>query len=117
MHLNTTVRCLVLFSLLIAANCFAAAPQKFHAAGELELNEFSGARPLANGIEISSGQSIIQITALRDDVIRVRIGRNGALPEDASWAVLPAARQHATVTADNSNAAVGFRTKNLRVQI
>src|SRR5579872_7491543 len=118
MHLNTTVRCLVLFSLLIAANCFAAAPQKFHAAGELELNEFSGAKPLANGIEISSGQAIIQITALRDDVIRVRIGRDGTLPEDASWAVLPSARrQQANVTPENTKAVVGFRTNNLRVQI
>ena len=84
----------------------------------MELNEFSGAKPLANGIEVSSGKAIIQITALRDDVIRVRVGRDGTLPEDASWAVLPAARkQRVATTPDNSNAAVGFRTKNLQVQI
>ena len=34
----------------------------------------------------------MQITALRDDVLRVRVGPAGALPEDASWAVLPASR-------------------------
>ena len=109
---------LVFIGVLIATNCFAAAPQKFHPGGQLELSEFSGAKPLANGIEISSGQAIIQITALRDDVIRVRIGRDGVLPEDASWAVLPSARQQrATVIPEKAKAAVGFRTKNLRVQV
>ena len=34
----------------------------------------------------------MQITALRDDVLRMRVGPAGALPEDASWAVLPASR-------------------------
>jgi len=112
MDLTTIVRCLALLSLWIATNCFAAVPQKSHDTAPTELSEFSGAKSLPNGIEVSSGKSIIQITALRDDVIRVRIGRDGALPEDASWAVLPSARQQrATVTADNTKAAVGFQTK------
>jgi alpha-glucosidase len=94
----------------------AATSQKTLA--HLELTEFSGAKALPDGLEVSSGQAIIQITALRDDVIRVRIGRDGVLPEDASWAVLASARQQrATVTPENTKAAVGFRTKNLRVQI
>lgn len=118
MHLTRIVRPLVFLSLLIGTNSFAAAPEKFQHAGQLELNEFSGAKPLANGIEVSSGKAIIQITALRDDVIRVRVGRDGTLPENASWAVLPAARtQRVATTPDNSNAAVGFRTKNLQVRI
>ena len=47
---------------------------------------------LPNGIDIRSADAHEQITALRDDVLRVRIVRGGALPEDASWAVLPDAR-------------------------
>ncbi len=34
----------------------------------------------------------MQITALRDDVLRIRASGTGVLPEDASWAVLPEAR-------------------------
>ncbi len=41
--------------------------------------------------EAQSGQVRLEITALRDDIIRVRAGR-GALGEDASWAVSSAAR-------------------------
>ncbi len=84
----------------------------------LVLDRFSGDNILPNGIEVYSGKAIIQVLALRDDVIRVRVSRDGVLPEDASWAVLPAARQHSvSVVADASDAAVGFRTKSLRVQI
>ena len=43
----------------------------------------------------------MQITALRDDVLRVRVGPQGHLPEDASWAVLPGlARQSTPVSAE-----------------
>src|SRR5260370_40426344 len=46
-------------------------------------------KPLPNGIELTSGSTILQVTALRDDVLRVRAGHEGHLPEDASSAVLP----------------------------
>ena len=49
-------------------------------------------KALPNGIELTSGTTILQVTALRDDVLRVRAGHSGQLPEDASWAVLPEAR-------------------------
>jgi alpha-glucosidase len=110
---------LVLFCVNICIateNCSAATPQK--TLGYSELKEFSGEKSLLNGIEVHSGKAILQVIALRDDVLRVRIGRDGVLPEDASWAVLASSRaQRATVTPDNTSAAVGFRTKNLRVQI
>src|SRR5579859_4656813 len=118
MDSTTIARSLVFLNCLIAINGFAAAPQKSHDPAAMQLAEFSGAKALPDGLEVSSGRAIIQITALRDDVIRVRIGRDRALPEDASWAVLPSARQQrATVTPDNTKAGVGFRTRNLRVQI
>jgi len=60
----------------------------------------------------------MQITALRDDVLRVRIGAAGQLPEDASWAVLPAARESAVaVTHESGKDTVGFKTAKLRVTI
>ena len=98
--------------------CSAATPQKTHVPALLALNTFSGDKNLPNGIEVYSGKAILQVVALRDDVIRVRIGRDGVLPEDASWAVLLSARQqHATVTPESTDAAVGFRTNALRVRI
>jgi alpha-glucosidase len=60
----------------------------------------------------------MEILALRDDLLRVRVAVNGKMPEDASWAVASAARQQrAQVIAENDPSAVGFRTKSLRIQI
>ncbi len=74
------------------------------------------ARALPNGIELRSGVLRMQVTALRDDVLRVRAGRDGQLPEDASWAVLPEARKaSATVIEDTSESEIGFHTRSLRV--
>jgi alpha-glucosidase len=110
---------LSLFSLSVwlgPTKCLAAAAQKTQAL--LQLNSFSGDKSLPAGIEVYSGKAIVQVIALRDDVIRVRIARDGVLPEDASWAVLDSARQQrASVSPEETDAAVGFRTKSLRVQI
>ena len=93
-------------------------PAKAPVPHRLVLNTFSGEKILPHGIEVYSGKAIIQILALRDDVVRVRVGPDGALPEDASWAVLPAVRQErASITPESSERAVGFRTKSLRIQI
>ncbi|MGA8429685.1 MAG: TIM-barrel domain-containing protein [Candidatus Sulfotelmatobacter sp.] len=84
----------------------------------LVLDNFSGAKILPFGVEVYSGKAVIQVIALQDDVVRIRIARDGILPEDASWAVLPAARQsRASVTPENSDGAVGFRTKSIQVKI
>ena len=100
------------------SKCFAAAPAKTPVPDALKLNAFSGDKALPSGIEVYSGKGIIQVIALRDDVVRVRIARDGVLPEDASWAVLPSAhQQRASVTAETGDGAVGFRTRCLRVQI
>ena len=44
---------------------------------------------LPDGVAIQDGFAREEITAVRDNVIRVRIARNGVMPENASWAVLP----------------------------
>ncbi len=44
------------------------------------------------GVVLARGAERMEVTALRDDVLRVRIGRDGGLPRDESWAALAAAR-------------------------
>ena len=71
-----------------------------------------------DGIELRSGSAIVRITALRDDLLRIRFGPQGNLPEDASWAVLPAARTaRVSVIPVGDDAAVGFSTTQLRVRV
>jgi alpha-glucosidase len=68
----------------------------------------------ADGADFRQGNVLLSVTALTDDILRVRIGRDGKLPEDASWAVLPAIRAaHVNVapTAD------GFRTASLILHV
>jgi alpha-glucosidase len=75
-------------------------------------------KALANGIELRKGNTILQIVALRDDVLRVRESLNGTLPEDESWAVAESVRkQSVAVVRHESLATAGFQTKSLRVQI
>jgi alpha-glucosidase len=82
------------------------------------LQSVTDSRSLSNGIEIHSGDAITQITALRNDVLRIRVGAQGRLPEDASWAVLPGARSESTaVSAEADAVAVGFHTSTLRVRV
>jgi alpha-glucosidase len=55
----------------------------------------SGAQQLsqtAAGMTMTSSGLTLEVTALRDDVLRVRMWKGTAAPEDASWAVLPSAR-------------------------
>ncbi|MBP2277914.1 MULTISPECIES: TIM-barrel domain-containing protein [Sphingomonas] len=67
-----------------------------------------------DGVEVTAGALKMRLIALADGVVRVRIARDGAYPEDASWAVLPEQRKaRATVTAT----ADGFTTASLRVRI
>ncbi len=73
---------------------------------------------LPNGIEIRCEGLNEEITALRDDVLRIRVWRGITPPEDASWAVLATARHSAVaVSPDNTADHFGFRTKALIVAI
>lgn len=78
----------------------------------------AAAAPLPNGIEVRAGGLLETIVALRDDVLRIRISRTGALPEDASWAVLDSARRSSVpVLAETSGNHFGFRTRALIVEL
>jgi alpha-glucosidase len=79
----------------------------------------SAANNLTNGIEVRQGSNtVLQVLALRDDILRIRESLNGQLPEDASWAV-PSSMRHETsgIVSESSHDAIGFRTKSLRVVI
>lgn len=67
-----------------------------------------------SGVTATAGGVSLQVVALRDDVLRVRMWRGEGVPEDASWAVLPAAR---TASVGVMAEAKGFRTKALRVAV
>ena len=69
---------------------------------------------LPNGIECTENSMTLRVVALRDGVLRVRESGSGALPEDASWAVLPAARAASVPVTQEPN---GFHTGELRVVV
>ena len=57
--------------------------------------------PAPNGLTAVADGVSLQVNALRDDILRVRMWRGDAVPEDASWAVLADARTSSVpVTAD-----------------
>ncbi|MGD0940177.1 MAG: glycoside hydrolase family 31 protein [Terracidiphilus sp.] len=64
------------------------------------------------GLTATVGDTTLQVMALRDDVLRVRAWKDDAIPEDASWAVLPAARTSSVPVIAEPH---GFATKQLRV--
>jgi alpha-glucosidase len=73
---------------------------------------------LANGIEVKRGEMLLRVVALRDDVLRIRLAKNGAMPEDASWAVASEIRNaKVDVISDSSSDSFGFHTRALRVRI
>ena len=70
--------------------------------------------PAPSGLTASADGVTLQVTALRDDILRVRMWKVDAEPEDASWAVLSQARtSRVPVTAEVR----GFTTKALRVSV
>jgi alpha-glucosidase len=82
------------------------------------LDAITASQALSDGIEVRSGAVTLRITAVRHDIIRVRISPDGMLPEDASWAVLPAVRRKSVdVQPIQDSAAVGFRTAALDVRV
>jgi alpha-glucosidase len=87
-------------------------------ANTLSFSKITSVVQLSDGIELHSDALIMRITALRPDVIRIRASRTGRLPEDASWAVLSAARSSSVAVTQDSNAKIAaFHTTNLRISV
>jgi alpha-glucosidase len=70
--------------------------------------------PSPTGLTATADGLTLQVTALRDDILRVRMWKGDAVPEDASWAVLPQARTSSVPVTPEAN---GFITKLLRVSV
>ncbi len=70
--------------------------------------------PDPHGLTAISGDISLQVIALRDDVIRVRMWKGTNVPEDASWAVLPASRTSSVPVTIEPH---GLATHSLRVFI
>ncbi len=84
----------------------------------IPLESVTGTQPRSDGLDLQAGSARVRITALRDDILRVRIAPGNTLPEDASWAVLPGPRSKSVdVTPIPDPASVGFRTTALQVQV
>jgi alpha-glucosidase len=107
------------FSFLASSKAFASDTENRKAKETSSTPESSDSnRALPNGIEMRHGGAVLQVVALREDVLRVRLAAKGDLPEDASWTV-PAEIRHQVVevTPEITPDAVGFHTKTLRVRI
>jgi alpha-glucosidase len=106
-----------LYTAIFLFSCQASAVSQTQSRLEQKASE-STVLFLRNGITVQAGQLREQITALRDDVLRVRIWRGNIPPEDGSWAVLPGARQSAVpATMESDQDHFGFRTHDLTVQV
>ena len=109
---------IILVLALVLQAAAAASEQNVTAFDASASNNASASKPLSNGVEARLGDTVIQVVALRDDVLRVRESAKHELPEDASWAVPEQIRkQSVQVTSENSQETVGFRTQTLRVKI
>ncbi|MGH8031651.1 MAG: TIM-barrel domain-containing protein [Luteimonas sp.] len=72
----------------------------------------------ADGVELRDGMQRLRVTALSDDILRVRMTGDGKWPEDASWAVSTEMRAGRVQVSETSDAdTVGFRTASLVVHV
>lgn len=82
------------------------------------LGDVTAISALPSGLEAHAGAAVLRVEAMQDDLLRVRITLDGAMPEDASWAVLPERhdtriRVHATIDGQQGT----FTTGSLKVRI
>jgi alpha-glucosidase len=71
-----------------------------------------------DGVDIRSGHWIMRVSALSEDILRVRAAADGELPEDASWAVPQETRARSVrVSLAQSADVVEFHTAAISVRI
>ncbi|SDA24598.1 TIM-barrel domain-containing protein [Sphingomonas sp. NFR15] len=94
---------------VLSANVAVAAPQRH--AGIAAAPVIAAAR---DGIVVRDGAVLWRVTALTDQILRVRIAPTGTLPEDASWAVPSDVRRHSVAVTPRAD---GFTTRQLSVRV
>src|ERR1700682_4894479 len=122
MRMRTRDNCSVLSSLFLffffAATLSLQGQSGLVSSTTVQLNHLTSFAALPNGIDLRDGAARMQIVALREDVVRIRVSRSNELAEDASWAVLKEAREsRVAVTPTDTRDAVGFQTRVLRVSL
>src|SRR6195256_3293795 len=123
MRMRTRYYCSLLLSSLFLFFFFAATLSLHGQSGlvsstTVQLNHLTSFSALPNGIDVRDGNARMQIVALREDVVHIRVSRSNEFAEDASWAVLKEAREsRVAVTPINTRDAVGFQTSALRVSL
>ena len=96
----------------------AAAQSATTSQASVALEAVTGSAAQRDGIDVQAGSASLRVTALRDDIVRVRIAPGNMFPEDSSWAVLPEARARSVDVKPLQDAtSVGFRTEALEVRI
>ena len=106
---------IILFAL---GNATAWAQTAGGAQPPVNLDAVSASEPLRDGIQLQAGPAVLRITALRNDILRVRISPTSTLPEDVSWAVLAEARiKSIDVQPSQDSTSAGFRTAALDVRV
>jgi alpha-glucosidase len=113
MQLNRRGRSLPAF-VLAACAALAAATTAAAAPTIAPVTTVAGAA----GVDVQSGAMRMQVSAIADDILRVRIAPAREFPEDASW-VVPAGLRHASVGvhAWSRPEADGFDTARLSVRV
>jgi alpha-glucosidase len=72
----------------------------------------------ADGFDVQIGTSTMRVTAVADDILRVRVAPGGQWPEDASWVVPADVRARSvSVQSWSGRDAAGFRTAVLEAHI
>jgi alpha-glucosidase len=101
--------CLASLCLLVVGGGAQSAAHSIQSFGTV-----TNVEPLPNGIELRDGPLIMRVTALHNDVLRIRASSTKELPEDASWAVLPESRTASVTVVQDSDAKIaGFHTSSL----
>src|ERR1700723_3293235 len=110
MGMNSSWAALLLVVLFLPASLMHGQGNPFDTA--IQLNRVTSYSALPYGIDLRDGEARMQIVALRDDVVRIRVSRSNEFAEDASWAVLSGARQNRTAVKPIDTAdPVGFLTR------
>ncbi len=122
-HSSRKTSLVFLFAIMVAISGSASARAASPAQGGVALEAVTSFQRQHDGIEIKAGSVSLRVTALRDDILRVRIAPGGTFPEDSSWAVLSGPRgKSVDVQPIDSQSAkgaafVGFRTAALDVRV
>src|SRR5215467_13858931 len=116
--MHSSFRRFILVWIGIATLAAAAAQTPAAPQAPVVIDAVAASEVLQDGLQIQAGSATLRITALRDDIIRMRISPTATLPEDASWAVLPESRtKTVSVRPMQHQESVGFRTAALDVRV